>query len=81
MLRLFSESLHDERMTDSPNDRHRDHGYLPCTPWTDGQRAYMEDFLTSVMTRAEYLEREARRLKIRVVSALTTIREAGRGSG
>ncbi len=41
----------------------------------------MEDFLTSVMTRAEYLEREARRLKIRVVSALTTIREAGRGSG
>jgi hypothetical protein len=61
-------------MAASEHDRHRDRGYEPEPAWSLGQRAYLEDLITSLMCRAEVLEREARRMKIKLASVLERVR-------
>lgn len=63
------------------HDAHRDRGYLPDQPWTQEQRAYLEDLLTSCMCWAQILEREARRLKVKTAAALQEVRGASEQEG
>jgi len=52
----------------------KNQGYMPNTIFTEDQKAYLEDKITSLMTQAAKLERDSKKLKEQTNKLLEEVR-------